>query len=750
MPKNTSSARPKVGRSPNAAASEPATSAAGAGIAGAFDPFGLMGTTAQYWTDAMQRTVLFWDVMRQRANQYHEHKAMTVPHVLDFEVELVLDGHTFEKPVNYLLVRIMPPADVTIDPVKRPFVVVDPRAGHGPGVGGFKADSEIGFAMRAGHVCYFVGFTPDPVPGQTIEDVMRAEAVFLETVIDRHPEAEGKPCVIGNCQAGWAVMMLAAVRPELCGPVIVPGAPLSYWAGKIGKNPMRYLGGLVGGSWVTALGNDAEGGTFNGAHLVSNFEAANPANTFWTKNYNVWSKVDTEAERFLEFEKWWGGHVSLNAEEMQWIVDELFIGNRLATAEIVTSDGVRVDLRNIKSPIIIFCSEGDNISPPEQALGWITDLYETEDDIRACRQTIVYSVHAHIGHLGIFVSGGVARKEHQEFTANIDMIDVLPPGLYEAVLTKRTEDAPGADLAAGEWITRLEPRTLDDVRAIVQPNPADELRFAAVRRVSEINLGLYRTFLQPAVQAILGTDTFATQLLRLQPAEISYEVLSDRNPLMRQLGQLADWVRANRVPADDDSLWRSMQESMSSQIIAALDTYRDIRDQSFEQLFLGVYSQPLLQALLGLRVDGEPPRRRPGMEPEEVAFIEKRIAEIKARIAEGGQREAFIRALVYIGLAGRGVDERSFEVLNRIRAEYAPDLSLDTFKHLLREQFFTLILDQEAAVAAIPGMLPDDAAEREQLLGGVRDIVAATGEVEGLRAQRLKEIETLMGAAKRR
>ena len=60
---------------------------------------------------------------------------------------------------------------------------------------------------------------------------MRAEARFLEKVIELHLQADGKPCVVGNCQAGWAVMMLAAVRPELFGPLIIPGSPLSYWAG---------------------------------------------------------------------------------------------------------------------------------------------------------------------------------------------------------------------------------------------------------------------------------------------------------------------------------------------------------------------------------------------------------------------------------------------------------------------------------------------------------------------------------------
>ena len=363
------------------------------------------GPVAEYMTDALQRTVLFWDVMRQRSDQYYSQKAAAVPHVLSFDAELVLDGRTFEKPVNYLLVRVKPPAGMPVDPLRRPFVVVDPRAGHGPGIGGFKADSELGVAMRAGHPAYFIGFTPEPMPGQTIEDIMQTEAVFLEKVISLHPGAEGKPCVIGNCQAGWAVLLVAAIRPELFGPIVVPGSPLSYWAGIEGENPMRYTGGLAGGSWMTALASDLGNGKFDGGMLVENFENLNPSNTYWTKSYNLWSKVDTEGPRYIEFEKWWGGHVNLNAEEIQWIVDQLFVGNKLATAEIVTREGARIDLRNIRSPIICFCSKGDNITPPQQALGWIHDLYGSDDDIRACGQTIIYAVHETVGHLGIFEIG---------------------------------------------------------------------------------------------------------------------------------------------------------------------------------------------------------------------------------------------------------------------------------------------------------------------------------------------------------
>src|SRR5689334_5699958 len=219
-------------------------------------PFELFSSAMEYATDAAQRTVLFWDVLRQRGNQYREHMAESAPHVLEYEVELVVDGRSLDRPVNYGLVRVIPPTGADINPKLRPFIVVDPRAGHGPGIGGFKADSEIGVAFKAGHPCYFVGFLPEPVPGQTIGDIATAEAIFIEKVIAAHPQVNGKPCVIGNCQAGWAIMILAALRPELFGPIIVAGSPLSYWAGVHGKNPMRYSGGLLGGSWLTALVGD--------------------------------------------------------------------------------------------------------------------------------------------------------------------------------------------------------------------------------------------------------------------------------------------------------------------------------------------------------------------------------------------------------------------------------------------------------------------------------------------------------------
>jgi pimeloyl-ACP methyl ester carboxylesterase len=535
--------------------------------------FGLFTPAIEYMVDAAQRSVLFWDVMRQRGNAYREHLAQTAPHVLDYQIELVADGRTFARPVNYGLVRIVPPKGVELDQTRRPFIVVDPRAGHGPGIGGFKADSEIGVALKAGHPCYFVGFLPDPMPGQTIEDIARAEAIFLEKVIALHPDADGKPCVIGNCQAGWAVMMLAAIRPELFGPIIVAGSPLSYWAGVHGKNPMRYSGGLFGGSWLTALTSDLGDGRFDGAWLVQNFENLNPSNTLWSKQYNLYSKIDTEASRYLGFERWWGGHVNLNAEEIQFIVDELFVGNNLAAGRIQISDGTALDLRNIRSPIVVFCSKGDNITPPQQALGWILDLYDDVDEIRSYGQTIVYTIHETVGHLGIFVSAGVARKEHGEFSSNIDLIDVLPPGLYEAVFEPKTEDTAGRDAVTGEWVMRCEQRTLDDIRALGGNDAADERRFATAARVSEANLALYRTFVQPAVRALINAP-MAEWMHRLHPLRLQYELFSDANPLMQAVSAVAQQASKDRKPVSADNPLLAFEQNASRQIVAALDAWR--------------------------------------------------------------------------------------------------------------------------------------------------------------------------------
>ncbi len=708
-----------------------------------FNPVFASSQLAEYMLDAGQRTVLFWDVLRQRGNQYLEHMAETVPNVLNFDCELVITGRKLPQPVNYGMVKIHPLEGTVIDDRKRPFVVIDPRAGHGPGIGGFKADSEIGEAMQAGHPCYFIGFTPRPEPGQTIEAVIEAWAVFIERVRERHPESEGQPVVIGNCQAGWALMMLAAKYPDLCGPLILAGSPLSYWAGVRGVNPMRYTGGMLGGSWLTALTSDLGGGIFDGAWLVQNFENLNPANTLWSKQYNLYAKIDTEAPRYLGFERWWGGHVLLAGEEMQYIVDNLFVGNKLSTAEIVTSDGVRIDPRKIRSPIVVLCSKGDNITPPQQALGWITDLYRNTRDILAAGQTIVYCVHESVGHLGIFVSGSVAQKEHQEFAENIDLIDCLPPGLYEAVIQPKTENADSKDLVSGNHISRFEARALKDIRALGGNTPEEERCFAAVARLSEVTHGLYKSTLQPAVRA-MATQQGAEWLQRLHPQRLGYEIFSDNNPAMGPLTAAAERAADQRQPVSDDNLFLQWEKLFSGWMQTSLEAYGAWRDYWTEQTFFAVYEQPWLQALLGLRASDQAPRQHPGLDGDHMALVDRRMEDLRQRMADGGPREAALRALIYARLPARAVDERGYEMLRRIRAAHGAKIPLDEFKEDLREQYFMLRLDEERAIALIPQMLKGYEADWPKMLEDIRKIVTAAKPLGEEGKRRMAKLEALV------
>ncbi len=715
-------------------------------------PFNLAQQATDYWVDAAQRSVLFLDVLRQRGDERNERAKQIAPHVLHFDFEMVMDGRELERPVNYILLRIKPPDGVEPEPTKRPFMVFDPRAGHGPGIGGMKQDSEIGVVLKACHPCYFVGFLPIPEPGQTIEDVCRAEARFIARVAELHPQADGKPALIGNCQAGWQIMMTSALHPDLPGPLVLAGAPLSYWAGVRGRAPLRYLGGIMGGTWLTSMEGDLGNGIFDGAHLVANFEKMNPSNTFWSKNYNVYANIDTEAQRFLDFEKWWGNPVLLNAGEMQYIADSLFVGNRLSDAALLDSEGRRIDLRNVKSPIVVFCSWGDDITPPQQALGWVLDLYEDDAAQVAGGQTIIYSTHQSIGHLGIFVSASVANKEHGEFTEAMDMIDIMPPGLYEAVFLPKDEamiqaELAAGDMSAGDYVLRFERRSLEMLRAMGNNDVEDERRFATVARLSEINQGLYRTFASPVVKRMV-TPQSAETLREAHPLRMRYRMFSSKNPFLQGIGKLAANVREQRQPVAADNPFLQMQEAMSKQIVDMLDNYRDIRDRATEHIFMNVYGSPLLQALVGLRTDGGRPRRIGRDIAREAAMFAHRAA-AAMKTAEGGLTEAIVRALLYIYRSPEmsAADERAFATLRqlRLRTSEGHEMSLSHFKEILREQYLMLQVDEKGALEDLPKLLPENMTARVHALDMIRQVANSAGALTGDAAARLARIEASFG-----
>jgi hypothetical protein len=535
-----------------------------------------------YQRDVWERTILFWDTLRQRADNMLAHEQAGKPPLLDFDYELMLDARRLGRPVNYALLRITRYADECLedclDPSKPPLIIIDPRAGHGPGIGGFKRESEVGIALHEGYPVYFVIFFPEPSLGQTVADVLHALRVFVDSVSKHH---EGRPPVLyGNCQAGWAIAILAADCQGLVGPAVLNGSPLSYWAGESGVNPARISGGLLGGAWLAHLAADLGNGRFDGAWLVQNFETLKPE-AVWDKYANLFSHIDKERERFLDFERWWNGFYFLSREEILGIVENLFIGDLLEQGALRICPGCLVDLRRIRNPLVIFASYGDNITPPHQALGWIPIVYSDTDDLKRAGQRIIYLINPHVGHLGIFVSAGVARFEHRAILDHLKKIEALAPGLYEMKIDNPTGDP---DCGREAYSVRFEERRVEDLRF--------PIAHAAFRRVADVSKkfdSLYSATLGKWLHAI-STPLSATAIEWLHPMRASrYVFATPFGPWQRAIAGLAASIGKDRHAVADDNPLKAAEIQASVTVHDFIEQWRRVRDHSFERWFQILY-----------------------------------------------------------------------------------------------------------------------------------------------------------------
>jgi pimeloyl-ACP methyl ester carboxylesterase len=670
---------------------------------------------AQYAVDFAQRSILFWDTLRQRGNNFLEHERKGLPPVLHFDYEMIMDGRTLKRPVNYALLRIVPPKGVTLDNKLRPYVIIDPRGGHGPGIGGFKDDSQVGIALHEGHPVYFVMFFRDPEPGQTLIDVCNAEREFVHHVRELHPDAP-KPGIVGNCQAGWAAMMLAASNPDDTGPVVIVGAPMSYWGGAWregeGDNPMRYSGGLLGGTWLASLASDLGAGKFDGASLVQNFENLNPANTFWDKYYQVFANVDTDAQRFLDFERWWGGYFLMNREEIEWITQNLFVGNKLWSG--TAGPNGSFDLREIKVPIVLFASMGDNITPPQQAFNWVADVYGSTEEIKARGQVIVGLMHEDVGHLGIFVSGKVAKKEGTQIASVLNSIEALPPGLYGMQIAEKKD----GDGKPAYEVSLVEVRLEDVVARMNRYKRADERAFEAVKALSEFNQRAYELFGRPVVETV--ANEYGAKLAReFHPLRWQRWAISDLNPGLWWLAPSAQAVKAQRQALPPDHPARKAESTVSELTSASLDCYRALRDAMGEAAFFQIYGN-LFAFYLG---DGRGiETATPPVDPRDLPFVRDALASIdKGSYAEALARVAFLLAhkdeplpLSRLQLAGELIEEYR---------ELLPDIPPDEARRIGGEQEIIARYEPEKAVKTLPALLADRK-DRERLLTLLERVLA--------------------------
>ena len=700
------------------------------------DPNAVMQDWLAYAQDSYARSILFLDILRQRGDIFLEHEAANAPPVLIYDYDVVVDVADLPRPSNYVLLKIKAPESVETLEWKRPYVIIDPRAGHGPGIGGFKKDSQVGVALADGHPVYFVAFKPMPVPGQTLADVTQAEAAFLRKIHALHPDSP-KPIVVGNCQGGWATAILAATNPDLAGPIVLNGAPMSYWSGRMGQDPMRYTGGVVGGVLPALIMSDLGGGIFDGAHLVMNFESLNPGRTWFRKYYDVYSAAQEDPQRFLEFEKWWGGFFLMNEAEIRWIVENLFVGNRLGKNEARIETGRGIDLKAIRAPVIVFASFGDNITPPQQALNWIPDTYVDEREIEVLGQRIIYMVHDEVGHLGIFVSSSVAKKEHSQMASTLKTIEALPPGLYEMVI----EDAEGE---GDERIFKVDfhKRTMADI-ALIDDERGEEPAFAAVSRMSESLAETYETTLRPAVQA-LASGSVGEISRKMHPMRVQRAMFASNNPAMAQVSGLAAQVRESHNPLSSQNPFLLMEKAWAGSVESSLNLWRDMRAMASETMFISLYANPL-----ALWYGLPNAKSRTLKRPEDLRTLET-VQSALERISLGGTQEAIVRMLVLLANTRGDVRSdrlaRSSEVLteNPIFAEIDPI----SRTRMIHEQTIIAQFEPDRALAAIPQLLPM-AEEREKATELVEYVLGAVDEMEPHTLALLNKMREALGLPQR-
>ena len=259
-----------------------------------------------------------------------------------------------------------------------------------------------------------------------------------------------------------------------------------------------------------------------------------------------------------------------------------------------------------------------------------------------------------------------------------------------------------------------------DIREIVRPDVESDRRFAAVARISEINLSLYRNFVQPWVRAAV-TPQSASLMTRLHPLRVTYELASDRNPRMGWIAGEAQKVRENRKPVSPDNPFLREQEKFHGR-----SKRRSINGVNGVTACMSRRSMPCTD-LPGCRPGREwmqgtlaSPVGIPATHPSIERSWRGEAERLRREIAKGGLIEAGLRALYYIDSRG-WFDERGFNLIRRLREENGANFRTisSQFKQAVRQQARIMRLDAVAAIAALPQLLSRAAPADIELLGSM-------------------------------
>ncbi len=220
---------------------------------------------------------------------------------------------------------------------------------------------------------------------------------YMDNAIDHMRERTGQKQVnlLGYCMGGTMAAIYAALRPEKVKNLIILTAPID-WSHKenllsVWANPKYFDIDRV----IEVYGNAPP------QWLQGSFLLLKPVQNFMEKWVNFYENMDNEKflEDFFAMETWLNDNIPVAGEIFREFVKYLFQQNRLIKGELMVGEE-RVNLRNIRCPVLNLIAENDHLVPPNQSLTFNDAVSSTD------RQTIQFPA----GHIGMAV-GGKAHKD---------------------------------------------------------------------------------------------------------------------------------------------------------------------------------------------------------------------------------------------------------------------------------------------------------------------------------------------------
>ncbi|MCK7498050.1 MAG: DUF3141 domain-containing protein [Comamonadaceae bacterium] len=539
-------------------------------------------------------------------------------------------------------------------------------------------------------------------------------------VRELHPDSP-KPAIVGNCQGGWAAMMLAAVRPGRHRPDrdqrradVLLGRRLAARARATTRCATPAACSAAPGSRRSRA--DLGAGMFDGAYLVRELREPEPG------QHVLGQVLQPVRER---------RHRAAALPRVRALVGRLLPdeprGDRVdhaATSSSATSCG-RATVRRARRQV--FDLRDDQGADRRCSRRWATTSRRrsrrstgsptstaSTEEIKARGQVIVGLLHEDVGHLGIFVSGKVAKKEHAQIVSVLKSIEALPPGLYGMQITR----AQAARRRASSTRSSSSSARLEDIAQAAEPLRAR--RREALRgggRAVRADRARLRAARAPD-RAPDDARVAGQGLRELHPLRTQRWAISDHNPFVAALAPAAALARAWRQPRrDGNALLRPRAFRERGGVGLARPLPRPARRGGGRRVLPGLRQHAVAR---GRRPAERAIRRATRFDPRALPAVRQVLESIE----DAGAIEGHVRIGLLVAKAGSG--RRKLSSMERVRELMAPahlldGVSEDAFRSLMHEETIIVEFEPDRAKRALPAILrtPADRRHAHDLLDGI-------------------------------